>query len=219
MKKTNMAYRLLAGVSITFILYSLARHYVFDPEATAFLSHKMGLGRELNLPAWLKVMYIHVAFACLAMAAGLINFSRRMLEKQRKFHRINGYVYVVSVLMVVLTSGYMAPYSTGGRINSIAFNIINLIWPIMTVTAVVQIKKKRIVKHRNWMIRSYAFCFTNMLIHLITLLFNEGLGMAYASSYTYGVYGSLVLLLIIPETIIRILDKTGSDKTIGTYES
>ncbi|MMZ68559.1 hypothetical protein D1872_312600 [compost metagenome] len=69
------------------------------------------------------------------------------------------------------------------------------------------------------MIRSYAFCFTNMLIHLITLLFNEGLGMAYASSYTYGVYGSLVLLLIIPETIIRILDKTGSEKTIGTYES
>ncbi|MCZ4142412.1 hypothetical protein BZG17_31980, partial [Escherichia coli] len=104
-----------------------------------------------------------------------------------------GYVYVVSVLMVVLTSGYRAPYSTGGRINSIAFNVINLIWPIMTITAVVQIKKKRIVKHRNWMIRSYAFCFTNMLIHLITLLFNEGFGMAYASSYTYGVYGSLVL--------------------------
>lgn len=209
MKKTNRAYHLLAGVSIIFILYSLVRHYLFDPEATAFLSHKTGLRRELNLPVWLKVMYIHVAFACLAMAAGLINFSRRMLEKYRKFHRINGYIYVVSVMMVVLTSGYMAPYSTGGKINSFAFNIINIIWPLITVLAIVQIKKKRIKKHRDWMIRSYAFCFTNLLIHLITFVLKDGFGIAYTSSYTYGLYGSLILLLIIPDIIIRYLDKTG----------
>lgn len=209
MKKTNRAYHLLAGVSIIFILYSLVRHYLFDPEAAAFLSHKTGLRRELNLPVWLKVMYIHVAFACLAMAAGLINFSRRMLEKYRKFHRINGYIYVVSVMMVVLTSGYMAPYSTGGKINSFAFNIINIIWPLITVLAIVQIKKKRIKKHRDWMIRSYAFCFTNLLIHLITFVLKDGFGIAYTSSYTYGLYGSLILLLIIPDIIIRYLDKTG----------
>ncbi|PAD33098.1 DUF2306 domain-containing protein [Paenibacillus sp. 7523-1] len=219
MKKTNMAYRVLVGVSIIFILYSLVRHYVFDPEATAFLSHKTGLKRELNLPVWLKIMYIHVAFACLAMAAGLVNFSRFMLEKHRKIHRINGYVYVVSVMMVVLTSGYMAPYSTGGKINSIAFNIINIIWPVMTVMAIVHIKKKRIVKHRNYMIRSYAFCFTNMLIHLITFTFNEGFGLDYASSYTFGLYSSLVLLLILPDMIIRYLNKTEKNKTIGTFFS
>ncbi|WP_337031506.1 DUF2306 domain-containing protein [Paenibacillus illinoisensis] len=219
MKKTNMAYRVLVGVSIIFILYSLVRHYLIEPEATAFLSHKTGLKRELNLPVWLKIMYIHVAFACLAMAAGLVNFSRFILEKHRKIHRINGYVYVVSVMMVVLTSGYMAPYSTGGKINSIAFNIINIIWPVMTVMAIVQIKKKRIVKHRSYMIRSYAFCFTNMLIHLITFMFNDAFGLAYASSYTYGLYSSLVLLLILPDMIIRYLNKTDKNKTSGTYFS
>jgi uncharacterized membrane protein len=160
-----------AGVSILFVLYALAKNHIFDPGAEGFLNHKTELKRELNLPIWLNVMYVHVAFACIAMLAGLLNFSDRFFEKSRKLHRINGYYYIVSVLLVVVTSGYMAPHATGGKISSIGLNLLNLIWPAITITAIVQIKKKQILKHRNWMIRSYAFCFTNMAIHLITSCF------------------------------------------------
>ncbi|WP_405083016.1 DUF2306 domain-containing protein [Paenibacillus chitinolyticus] len=204
MKIRKTLYILLACVSVAFILYALANNYLIEPGAQGFLSHKTGLKRELNLPVWLNVMHVHVAFACIAMAAGLLNFSNRLLEKNRKFHRLNGYVYLVSVLLVVLTSGYMAPYATGGKITSMGFNALNLIWPFMTIMALVQIKKKRIARHRNWMIRSYAFCFTNLLIHLIATLFYQGFGFAYAASYTIGVYGSVVLLLAVPEFIIRM---------------
>lgn len=210
MKKRKSLYGLLAGVSILFILYALVKNYLIDPEAAAFLSHKTGLKRELNPPVWLNVMYVHVAFACIAMAAGLINFSNRIREQSRQFHRINGYVYLVSVLLVVLTSGYMAPYATGGKISSMGFNALNIIWPIITIVALVQIKKKRIARHRNWMIRSYAFCFTNMSIHLITTLFHQGFGFVYATSYTIGVYGSLVLLLAIPNVIIRMIGQSNA---------
>lgn len=205
MKKRKTLYGLLACVSILFILYALAANYVIDPGAEAFLSHKTGLKRELNLPVWLNVMHVHVAFACIAMAAGLLNFSNRIFEKSRKFHRINGYVYLVSVLLVVITSGYMAPYATGGKISSMGFNALNMIWLFITIMALVQIKKKRIIRHRNWMIRSYAFCFTNMSIHLITSLFHRGFGLIYVTSYTIGVYGSIALLLLFPNVIIRTI--------------
>jgi len=203
MKKRKMLYGTLACVSMLFILYTLLQNYIIDPEAIGFLRHKTGLKRELNLPVWLNVMYVHVAFACIAMAAGLLNFSNRILENWRKLHRINGYIYLVSVLLVVLTSGYMAPYATGGKITSMGFNLLNLLWPFLTIMALVQIKKKQIIRHRNWMIRSYAFCFTNMIIHLITALFHQGFGLIYATSYTIGVYSSIALLLIIPEVVIR----------------
>ncbi|MCP1311501.1 DUF2306 domain-containing protein [Paenibacillus tyrfis] len=209
MKKRNILSGLLACVTILFILYALVDNYIIDPGAEGFLSHKTGLKRELNLPVWLNVMYVHVAFACIAMAAGLLNFSNRILEKNRKFHRINGYVYFVSVLLVVLTSGYMAPYATGGKISSMGFNALNIIWLFITIMALVQIKMKRIIQHRNWMIRSYAFCFTNLFIHLITFLFHQGFGLAYATSYTIGVYGSIVLLLVIPDVIIRMNGSSG----------
>ncbi|MFD1956860.1 DUF2306 domain-containing protein [Paenibacillus thailandensis] len=203
MKKWKSGYGLLACVTILLIVYALADNYIIDPGAESFLSHKTGLKRELNLPVWLNVMYVHVAFACVAMAAGLLNFSNRIFAKSRKFHRMNGYVYVASVLLVVLTSGYMAPHATGGKITSMGFNALNLIWPFITVMALVQIKKRRITRHRNWMIRSYAFCFTNLSIHLLTALFHQGFGFVYADSYTIGVYGSIALLLIIPEIVIR----------------
>lgn len=209
--KRQYLYGAIASVSALFILYALVQNYILDPEATRFLSHKTGLKRELKLPIWLNVMYVHVAFACIAMAAGLLNFSNRLFEKSRRFHRVNGYVYLVSVMLVVLTSGYMAPYATGGKISSMGFNLLNMFWPFITVMALIQIKKKRMIRHRNWMIRSYAFCFTNMLIHLITTVFHQGIGYDYTTSYTISVYGSIVLLLIIPEIIIRTVLKSADD--------
>ncbi|QLG42931.1 DUF2306 domain-containing protein [Paenibacillus sp. E222] len=204
MKKRGTLYGWLACVSILFIVYALVKNYWIDPQASDFLSHKTGLKRELHLPIWLNVMYVHVAFACLAMASGLVNFSNRIFKKSRRFHRINGYVYIVSVVLVVLTSGYMAPYATGGKISSMGFNALNIIWLFITITALIQIKQKRMIQHRNWMIRSYAFCFTNMLIHLITSLLHQGFGLVYAASYTISIYGSIALLLVIPEFIIRM---------------
>lgn len=200
-----MFFRLLVCISIVFIVYAFVYNYVIDPGAETFLSHKTGLTRELNVPVWLNVMYIHVAFACVAMAAGLLNFSKRIFAKSRKFHRLNGYLYFVSVFIVVLTSGYMAPYATGGKIVSIGFNAINIIWPLITIIALVQIKKKRMTQHRNWMIRSYAFCFTNMVLHLITAMVNQGFGLDYPTSYTIGVYGAIVVLLVIPAIVIRLI--------------
>lgn len=205
MKKTRWLFRAVTGVSILFILYALADNFVFDPGARIFLNYKTGLKHELKLPLWLNMMRIHVAFACLAMAAGLLNFSNRILDKSRKFHRINGYVYLISVLVVVLTSGYMAPYATGGKISGIGFNAINLLWLFITLMALIRIKQRRITAHRNWMIRSYAFCFTNMMIHLITSLVHHGFGSDYVTAYTISVYSSIALLLIIPDVIIRTL--------------
>ena len=203
MIKRKSFHVILTCVTMLFILYALVKNFMLDPGATEFLSHKTGLKRELNLPVWLNVMYVHVAFACIAMASGLLNFSTRIFENNRTFHRINGYIYFVSVLVVVITSGYMAPYSTGGKISSMGFNVLNIVWPVFTITALIQIKRKRVSSHRNWMIRSYVFCFTNMFINLITALFHQGFGLVYATSYTIGIYGSFALLLIIPEVIIK----------------
>ncbi|QJD86065.1 DUF2306 domain-containing protein [Cohnella herbarum] len=203
MPKTKSLYLIMFAVIIAFILYVVYANFVSDPQAKGFLSHKSGLDRTVNVPVWLNVMNIHVAFACLAMISGAINFAERISAKHRKFHRINGYAYVLFVLVVVVTSGYMAPYATGGKPSSMAFNLLNIMWPSVTIAAIVQIKKKRVNKHRKWMIRSYAFCFTNMFIHAITFVVHEGLNMEYPASYTIGVYGSIVLLLLLAEIVIR----------------
>ncbi|MFK7691856.1 DUF2306 domain-containing protein [Paenibacillus sp. HJGM_3] len=209
MDRRQAFYKLFVCIGLIYILYALITNLVVDPDSEMFLSQKAGLEHELKPRIWLTVMHIHVGAACIAMASGLINFSNLIYERHRRLHRVNGYVYVASVLMAVLTSGYMAPYATGGKINSIGFNVLNLLWLFVTATALVHILKKRILQHRRWMIRSYVFCFTNLLIHLLTYLFHRMIGFDYLTSYTLGLYGSIVLILIAPEVLFRVERQIG----------
>ncbi|MBD8497228.1 DUF2306 domain-containing protein [Paenibacillus arenosi] len=203
MPKGKSLYLLLALISFGIIIYVSYINFIYDPQAEEFLSHKEGLKRPLQLPLWLNVMYVHVVFACMTLVSGLLNFSTKLLQRYRKFHRFNGYIYVVSVFMVALTSGYMAPYSTGGKASSIAFNMLNIIWPFMTGMAIISIRKKKLIQHRKWMIRSFAYCFTNTSIHLITFVIHKGFGFTYVNSYTISIYCSLIILPILAEIVIR----------------
>lgn len=203
------AFRLLITVSAAFVFWMLLNRFALDPDATDFLSHKTNLTRSINLPVWLTMLNVHVVFACLAFVAGAINFASAKFRKYRKLHRILGYVYIVAVLVVCLTSGYMAPFATGGKVVSIAFNLLNIFWIFITVSAYFQIRQGRIENHRRWMIRSYAFCFTNQMIHTLMLLFIGVLGMSYEVGYTTSVVGSIVFLFLAAEWIIRRLQVGG----------
>jgi hypothetical protein len=182
--------------------------YVWDPDAAGFLSHKLGLKRTFNVPVWLTVLDVHIAFASIALLAGAVNIANWVLRHYRNAHRMVGYAYLFSVLAVVLTSGYMAPYATGGRTVSMIFNLWNLAWIAVTLTAFVYVKRKRFDQHRNWMIRSYTFCFTNLSIHLLLTLLSGGLGLEYVTAYTCSVIGTVVLLPLLAEAVIRTTLKT-----------
>ncbi|MBJ6361437.1 DUF2306 domain-containing protein [Paenibacillus sp. GCM10012307] len=207
MHTSKLAYRLMLTVTLGFVLYTLYYNFIHDPQATAFLSNKTNLAQAFSTVVWLKVMYVHVMFACIAMLTGAVNFSGRVLRQYPKFHRINGYLYLAAVLIIDLTSGYMAPYATGGKASSIAFNFMNILWFFLTVVALVKIKKKQIHSHRKWMVRSYAFCFTNMLIHLLNFVLQKSFGLTYATSYTISIYSTIVLLLLAAEFVIRTVYK------------
>jgi len=211
MIKSKHLYLIMVFVSIVYMIYVTYANLIQDPQATDFLSHKTNLNHPINIPVWLNVMYIHVIFACIAMLVGAINFSTTILKKYRRFHRLNGYLYLVSVIIVCITSGYMAPYSTGGRINSIAFNLINIVWPCMTIVALMKIKRKQVNKHRQWMVRSYVFCFTNMFIHAFTFVFYHLFNINYDTAYTIGVYGTILLNIILAEIVIRSIYKIPTD--------
>lgn len=206
--KLGRLYGGIVTVVIASILWAILNRYVLDPGAAGFLSHKLGLKRALEVPVWLTVLDVHIAFASIALLAGAVNISSRVLRHYRNAHRIVGYAYLISVVGVVLTSGYMAPYATGGRTVSMIFNLWNLAWLALTLTAYVYVLRKKFDLHRNWMIRSYAFCFTNLSIHLLLTLLSGVLGLEYVVAYTCSVIGTVILLPLLAEAVIRTILKT-----------
>lgn len=203
MSKSKLSYGLLVAIVIIFLVYIAFMQLMQDPQADVFLGFKTRLNHPLNVPFWLIALRVHVAFAAVGMISGAINFSKRTRQHHPRFHRWNGYLYVVTVMMVGLTSGYMAPYATGGRAVSIAFNILTMLWPAFTLIAIIQIRKHRLESHRKWMIRSYAYCFTNMTVHLLTFAIRSITGWSYPVSYSIGVYAAIPLLFITAEVVIR----------------
>ncbi|MCI3921201.1 DUF2306 domain-containing protein [Paenibacillus sp. TRM 82003] len=183
---------------VGYVLYVLALHFYIDPTSSAFLKEKVNLTRELNEQVWLIVVKVHVVAACLAIVAGGFNLLTAVHPKIGSYHKLSGYLYVISVCTVILTSGYLAPYSTGGRLNSIVFNIMNIVWLGVTMLSIMAIKRGSVQKHRFWMIRSYIFCSTNFMIHFIAFLTSKILNMDYVQSYTVGVYGAFILNLGLP---------------------
>ncbi|MDR6551835.1 hypothetical protein J2736_003024 [Paenibacillus qinlingensis] len=83
------------------------------------------------------------------------------------------------------------------------FNLLNMLWLFITAVALIHIFKKRIPQNRRWMIRSYVFCYTNMLIRLLSFAFNRIGGIDYAMSYMISVYASIAALLAVPEVLFR----------------
>ncbi|KAF9122160.1 hypothetical protein BGX30_002186 [Mortierella sp. GBA39] len=203
MSKSKRYYALMLIVVIAFILYVAYVQIIQDPQASAFLGFKTDLNHPLNPKLWLIVMRIHAGLACLAMICGAVNFADRIRIRHVKFHRFNGYLYVICVMLVGLTSGYMAPVATGGRSVSIAFNLLTMLWPAFTVIAVIQIRKKQMASHRKWMVRSYAFCFTNLVVHVLTCTIRTLAGSPYPVSYRISVFITIPLLLLIAELVIR----------------
>lgn len=202
MKRTTF-YRAIVLVSVGFVVWTILNRFVFDPQAADFLARKTDLARPIRIPAWLRVLDVHIAFACLALLAGALNFSDRLRSRSRRLHRSIGYAYAASVLIVCVTSGYLAPYATGGRAVSMAFNLLNLIWLFVTITAIIRARRKQIQLHRQWMVRSYAFCFTNLSIHLLENALSRGFGLRYETAYAVSVYVTIALLAAIAEFINR----------------
>lgn len=207
MPKSKLPYVLLLFAAAAFVVYALYKNILQDPEASDFLSHKGGSAHPIRLPVWLSVMRVHLAFACLAMLSGAVNFSSWVRRRYRRFHKRNGYAYLVAVLAVSLTSGYMAPNATGGEAVSFAFNMLNIIWPAFTVLAILNIRRKRIERHRQWMARSYAFCFTNLAVHSLAFALDRWTGLPYPEAYAAAVYGAIALLLIAGEVAILLFLK------------
>lgn len=201
MKRKSGLYLVIIGAVIV-LLHSLYKSFIYDPGASVFLSHKLEIPKHIS--AWLSMLHIHIWFACIAVIAGAWNMIMGKVDKGKKLHRIIGYLYVIGVFVVDLTSGYLAPSATGGKATSIAFNMLNAYWIVVTVIAVVKAKRQQLLAHRRFMLRSYIFCFTNLSIQLVTYVGEEMMGLSFQQSYIFAVNVSVIGLFVLGEVLVRI---------------
>lgn len=135
----------------------------------AFLQIKQTEVQELAY--YLPVFYIHVFSAVFCLPAGFTQFNNQLLRRNKKLHRIFGYIYVASVLLFAAPSGFITGlHANGGLISILFFCTLAVLWFWFTLRALLEAKKGNFVAHKQFMIRSFALALSAITLRLYKII-------------------------------------------------
>jgi uncharacterized membrane protein len=99
---------------------------------------------------------LHALGGAIALLAGPLQFVPRFRESDWNRHRLLGWIYCGAVLLGWSASLWIAPHSQTGWMASSGFLALGAFWIVTTGLAVRCILRADALRHRRWMIRSYA---------------------------------------------------------------
>jgi hypothetical protein len=164
--------RLLGLLLVTFfslgMLVTISQYASFHHDV-GFLKQKQDY---ISNNVWLTAFYIHVFSCFFCLFAGVTQFSKYILKHQKDLHRFLGKAYVGNVFFINAPIGFiLALYANGGMTSRSAFVTLDLLWFGFTFVAFREIRKGNVIRHKEFMIRSYALSFSAITFRLLKPFF------------------------------------------------
>ncbi|WP_449620972.1 DUF2306 domain-containing protein [Robertmurraya sp. Marseille-Q9965] len=199
MKKTVKISILI--ISILWVLHTLSKNFMIDPTFEKFISRKDQILPDPSM--WTLMIRFHILLALIALLTGPLGVIKRIRVKSIHFHRWNGRLYALSILLNFIPGIYVSFFATGGWSSTVGFLILNILWLGTTIMGYFFIKRKNMILHSQWMIRSLFLTFANMTIYIIVTISHNIIHLSYGHSYTIAVWLCWILNLFLAEIIIR----------------
>jgi len=153
-----------------YLLILLSLPYVHFKPNVEFLGTKQLI---YHIDLWRISFYVHVFTSPIVILAGLLQFNRWILNTYPKFHKVIGYVYVVTILLITGPAALvMSFYANGGRVSQTSFVLLSFFWLFTTLMAFLKIKKGDFLSHTKWNIRSYALTLSAVTLRFYAYLFD-----------------------------------------------
>lgn len=153
---------------------------------------------------WKIAFYIHVFSSVFTLLAGFTQFSDSLLRDHRNVHRIIGKVYVFNILFVNFPSAMiMAVYANGFLLSKAAFIILDSLWFWFTLKAFLEIRKRNIQGHKEYMVRSFALTCSALALRTWKIILSNTMQLDPVVLYTADAWLSFVPNLLFAEWLIR----------------
>lgn len=148
----------------SYLMLRLTLEYVPIQSDVSFLMIKQT--EVESRPEYLPIFYTHVYSSIFVLFSGFFAIIRKQF-KLKNFHKINGYIYVIGILLFAAPSGiYMACFANGGWPSIISFLILGGLWMFTTYKAFISAKNKKFKQHKLWMWRSFALTLSAITLRL-----------------------------------------------------
>jgi len=156
LKKINYFFATLILIYLFFcyLMLQITLQYIPYNTDVAFLRIKQDV---IEVPFYKIAFFTHVYTAIFVLIAGLTQFSSFIRKHFTKLHKMSGWIYAFTVIILAGPSGFfMAIYANGGMISQTAFCLLAILWIYFTALAIISAVNKDIKSHRKYMIRSFA---------------------------------------------------------------
>lgn len=148
-----------------YLLLLITLQYIPINYDVAFLRIKQ---EEIQLTYYKWAFFSHVFSSIIVIILGLTQFSKTVRNKATFIHKLSGKIYVFLILAIASPSGLIMSYhANGGVVAQISFSILSVLWFIFTLKAYSFIKKGDVIRHKNFMIRSYALTLSAISLRLL----------------------------------------------------
>jgi uncharacterized membrane protein len=177
MKKVFWVVTVMLAILVGYIPIS----YLINGVAEGYLELKKP--EVLRSQTWWIFLYVHMIFGGLAILIGWTQFSKRIQNNYKVWHRKIGKVYVIASLICAISGFYIGFFATGGWLPAIGFILVACIYFYTTLMGFLSIKRRQITLHQNLMTYSYACCLSAVSLRLwvpISYIFTDN----YILSYT-----------------------------------
>lgn len=191
----------LVFISIMWVFHTFSKNFMVDPTFEKFISKKDQI--LTNKALWIWMIRIHITLAIIALITGPLGVMKAIRVKSIHVHRWNGRVYVLSILFNFIPGVYVSLFATGGWLSTIGFLILNTLWFATTILGYLYIKRRNMILHSYWMMRSFFLSFANMTIYILVAITHNLMNFSYGHSYTVAVWLCWMINLLLAEFIIR----------------
>lgn len=170
MKKTAWIFFVIGILYASYLLLLLSLPYLEMRRGIDFLKTKQLI---YHIKHWRYSFYIHVFTSILIITSGLLQFSKTILSKYTKIHRISGFIYLAVTLLISGPAAMvMSFYANGGYAAQTSFVTLSLLWIGTSFLAYHFVRKKDYEQHGKWVVRSYALTLSAVSLRLYAYLFD-----------------------------------------------
>ena len=134
-------------------------------EALLVTDYPMYHAYRLQVIADRHLLIPHPLSGVIALLAGPMQFSSRLRQRHLISHRVLGRIYVLCVFVGAFTGIALS----AGRPGMPGTSVQAAAWIVCTTAAFITARKRQIVQHRQWMVRSCGVTFTFVSSRVLNL--------------------------------------------------
>jgi len=189
----------------SYLIFVITLPYLSFKLNVDFLLTKQNI---IHVKFWRYAFYAHILTSVFVLLIGAFQFSDYFLKHFKKIHRTIGKTYVFLILLVSGPGALvMSFYANGNLISRTSFVLLSILWILFTALAFYYALKKDFIKHRKFMIRSYALTLSAITLRAYAFILPHFIHLSAKEEYALIAWTSWTINLLIAELIVYLTRK------------